>query len=126
MNNGIADFMILKTLVDTGVGLTAKGSTAQLYWNPASPWVDFGANILWEVPTIAGALDPENYNAPGILNYFGGTSFDCNGIMSPVLADDSEPITWGAAVVVAALFNLAYGILSCTASVLTFEAKDPA
>ena len=126
MNNGIADFMIVKTLVDTGVGLTAKGSTAQLYWNPASPWVDFGANILWEVPTIAGALDPENYNAPGILNYFGGTSFDCNGIMSPVLADDSEPITWGAAVVVAALFNLAYGILSCTASVLTFEAKDPA
>jgi hypothetical protein len=123
-NNGIADAMIVKTLVDTGVALTAKGSKAQTIWNPISPWLDFGGNILWEVPTIAAALAPKNQNIAGILNYFGGTSFDCNGIMSPVLANDSDPVSWAIAVRVATFFNLAYGALSCAASVLTFEEKN--
>ncbi|MFL5806352.1 MAG: hypothetical protein ACJ8CR_32055, partial [Roseiflexaceae bacterium] len=120
-NQIICDLMVVKSMVDMGVGLTAKGSAAQNGWNPVSPWLDFGGNILWQVPTTAAPFDRENQNTAGMLSYWGGTCFDCNGIMSPVLADDSEPISWGIAVAIATLFNLAYGAMSCAASVLTFE-----
>jgi hypothetical protein len=105
------------------VGLTAEDSAAQTAWNPVSPWLDYGGNIVWQVPTTAALFDPENQNPAGIINYWGGTCFDCNGIMSPVLADDDEPVTWLAAVLIATAFNAAYGALSCASSVLTFKAK---
>jgi hypothetical protein len=120
-NNTVSDLMVVKSMVDMGVGLTPAQSAARGAWDPVSPWLDFGGNIVWQVPTTAALFDPENQNTAGILSYFGGTCFDCNGVLSPVLADDSEPITWAVFVALAAFFNLAYGAMSCAASVLTFE-----
>ena len=120
-NQVISDLMIVKSTVDMGVGLTAVGSAAQGAWNPVSPWLDFGGNILWQVPTTAALFDPKNQNTAGILSYWGGTCFDCNGVMSPVVANDEDPISWGIAVGIATFFNLAYGAMSCAASVLTFK-----
>ncbi|HVV18611.1 MAG TPA: hypothetical protein VHF06_04200, partial [Pseudonocardiaceae bacterium] len=117
----ISDLMLVKSLVDLGVALTAEGSAAQGAWSPVTPWLDFGGNILWQVPTTAALFDKENQNTAGILNFWGGTCFDCNGVMSPVLADDEDPITWGVAVGVAAVFNLAYGSMSCAASALPYN-----
>jgi hypothetical protein len=113
--------MVVKAMVDMGVGLTAEGSEAQGAWNPVSPWLDFVGNILWQVPTTAAIFDSENQNKAGILSFWGGTCFDCNGILSPALADDSEPISWGVLVALATVFNLAYGAMSCAASVLSYE-----
>ena len=121
MNETLTDLMVVKAAVDVGVSLTSKDSAAQSGWNPVSPWLDFGGNIIWQVPTTAAIFDPENQNTSGILGLWAGTCFDCNGIMSPVLADDSEPVSWGIAVVVATVFNLAYGAMSCASSVLAFE-----
>jgi hypothetical protein len=120
-NEIITDLMVVKAGVDMGVALTAVGSSAQTVWNPVSPWLDFGGNILWQVPTTAALFDPENQNTAGILSYWGGTCFDCNGVMSPVVADDDDPISWGIAVAIATFFNLAYGAMSVAASVLTYE-----
>lgn len=125
-NNVVSDLMVVKAMVDMGVGLTsytdsATKSAARTGWDPVSPWVDFGANIVWQVPTTAAFFDPENWNTAGILSFVGGSCFDANGIMSPVVADDEEPISWGIAVAIATLFNLAYGAMSCAASVLTFQ-----
>jgi hypothetical protein len=120
-NQVISDLMLVKSLVDLGVALTAEGSAAQGAWSPVTPWLDFGGNILWQVPTTAALFDKENQNTAGILNFWGGTCFDCNGVMSPVLADDEDPITWGVAVGVAAVFNLAYGSMSCAASALPYN-----
>ena len=120
-NNAISDLMVVKSMVDMGVGLTPLKSAARTGWDPVSPWLDFGGNIAWQVPTTFAFLDPENWNTAGILGFVGGSCFDCNGILGPVLADDSEPISWGITVALATLFNLAYGAMSCAASVLTFE-----
>ncbi len=120
-NNAVSDLMVVKSMVDMGVGLTPAKSAAREAWDPVSPWLDFGGNIVWQVPTTAALFDPENQNTAGIISFFGGTCFDCNGILSPVLADDSEPVSWFAFVALAAFFNLAYGAMSCAASVLTFE-----
>ncbi|HXL88994.1 MAG TPA: hypothetical protein VN969_08445 [Streptosporangiaceae bacterium] len=49
--------------------------------------------------------------------------FDCNGILSPAVADDEEPISWAVFVALATLFNLAYGAMSCAGSVLTFKSS---
>lgn len=120
-NTTISSLMVVKAMVDMGVGLTAQDSRAQSVWNPASPWIDFVGNILWEVPTVAAVSDPENYNKIGYLNYWAGTCFDCNGMMSPAVADDSDPESWAVAVGIATVCNLAYGAMSCAASALTFE-----
>jgi hypothetical protein len=122
-NEIITDLMVVKSaIVDTGVALIA-GSSAQQTWGSVSPWLDFVGNILWQVPTTAAALDPENTGNIKIdmLNYYAGTAFDCNGVMSPLLAEDSDPVTWGIAVGIATFFNLGYGAMSCAASVLTVE-----
>ncbi len=121
-NQIICDLMVIKTMVDMGVALTPVGSAAQEAWNPVSPWLDFVGNILWQVPTTAAPFDPENYGTAGMLGYWGGTCFDCNGILSPALADDSEPVSWGILVAIAIIFNLGYGAMSCASSVLTFKA----
>lgn len=120
-NNIIADLFIVKAMIDMGVGLTAEKSAARGAWDPVSPWLDFAGNILWQVPTTAALFDPENQNTAGILSFWGGTCFDGNGIMSPALADDSDPISWGILVTIATVLNLAYGAMSCAASILTFE-----
>ena len=121
-NEIIADLMVLKcSLADTGVGLTAAGSAARNLWDQPSAWIDFGANILWQVPTSAALFDPENENVAGLLAFWGGTSFDCNGILSPALADDSDPLSWGVLVALAAVFNAGYGALSLASSVLVYE-----
>lgn len=124
-NNSMADLMTIKNLVDMGVALSPTDSKAQTIWNPISPWLDFGANIRWQVPTTAAIFATENQNWAGLLNFLGGTCFDGNGVMSPAVANDSDPVTWAASVRVATFLNLAYGALSCAASVLTFTAKDP-
>jgi len=124
-NETIAGLMIVKSLVDMGVGVTDKNSSAQKIWDPVSPWVDCVGNILWQVPTSAAVFDAENNNVPGILSFFGDTCFDCNGAMSPALAADTDPITWGILVGFASFFNLAYGAMSCAESVLTFEGLSP-
>jgi len=122
-NTALAGVMVVKAGVD--VATTTKAGAWQSAfmegWNNASPWVDFGANIVWQVPTTAAIIDQENWNTIGILNFWGGTCFDGNGIMSPVLADDSDPVTWTAAVVIAAILNGAYGAMSCAASALAYE-----
>ncbi|MFI9553321.1 hypothetical protein [Nonomuraea endophytica] len=118
-NQALTDLMIVKSLVDLGVGLTAQDSGASKVWCPASPWVDFAENIMWEVPTIGASVDEENQNTIGVLNGWAGTCFDGSGVLSPLLADDDEPVTWGAAVAAATLFNLAYGSMSCAAGSLT-------
>ncbi|MFI6900945.1 hypothetical protein ACIBKY_06780 [Nonomuraea sp. NPDC050394] len=120
-NQAITDLMVVKSLVDLGVGLTERDSGANKAWGPASPWVDFGANILWEVPTIAASVDEENQNTVGVLNGWAGTCFDGSGVLSPLLAGDEEPVTWGVAVGIATVFNLAYGSMSCAAGSLTAE-----
>lgn len=120
-NQVITDLMIVKAMVDMGVALTATDSAAQEGWNPVSPWLDFAGNIVWQVPTSAALFDPENQNTAGILGFFGGTCFDCNGVLSPAIADDSEPISWAFLVGLASFFNLAYGALSCAASVETYK-----
>lgn len=134
MNEIISGLMVVKVMIDMGMGLKGKDQEGQSEednedqpkkdpkgWGLASPWLDFAGNILWQVPTTAAPFDPENQNTAGMLSYWGGTCFDCNGIMSPVLANDSEPISWGVAVAIATLFNLAYGSMSCAASALTFK-----
>jgi hypothetical protein len=120
-NEVITDLMVVKSMVDMGVALTAVGSAAQNAWNPVSPWLDFAGNILWQVPTTAALFDSENQNTPGILSYWGGTCFDCNGVMSPAVAEVEDPISWAIAVGIATFFNLGYGSMSCAASVLTFK-----
>jgi hypothetical protein len=124
-NQVVTDLMIVKAMVDMGVALTATDSAAQGGWNPVSPWLDFAGNIVWQVPTTAALFDPENQNTAGILSFFGGTCFDCNGVLSPALADDSEPISWAVLVALASFFNLAYGALSCAASVETYKSLSP-
>jgi hypothetical protein len=121
MNNTVSDLMVVKSAIDMGVGLTAVTSAARGGWNPVSPWLDFAGNIVWQVPTTAALFDPENRNIAGILSFYGGTCFDCNGVLSPGVADDSEPISWAVLVALATFLNLAYGAMSCAASVLTFE-----
>ncbi|MEV4891130.1 hypothetical protein AB0K48_17235 [Nonomuraea sp. NPDC055795] len=120
-NQALTDLMIVKSLVDLGVGLTARDSGASEVWCPASPWVDFAENIMWEVPTIAASVDEENQNTIGVLNGWAGTCFDAGGVLSPLLADDEEPVTWGIAVGAATLFNLAYGSMSCAAGSLAYK-----
>jgi hypothetical protein len=128
-NETITDLMVVKSMVDMGVGLTTlvsgnstpTRSPVQGLWDPVSPWLDFAGNLLWQVPTTAAVFDPENQNTTGVLNFAGGTCFDCNGILSPALADDDDPISWGMLVAAATVFNLAYGSMSCAASVLSFE-----
>ena len=122
-NQRITDLMVVKAAVDMGVALTPQGSAAQGAWNPVSPWLDFGGNIVWQVPTSAALFDPENQNPAGILSYWGGTCFDCNGVMSPAVADDSELVTWLIAVGIASFFNLAYGAMSSASSVLSFKSS---
>ncbi len=121
-NNVIADLCIIKAMVDMCVGFKKVPSEG---WNSFSPWWDFGANIAWEVPTVAAALDEENNNTIGMLNYWAGTCFDCSGILSPILADDDEPVTWGIAVTANAVFNAGYGAMSCAASVLYYKQTNP-
>jgi len=120
-NQAVADVMTVKAMVDMGVGLTATDSKAQTAWNPLSPWVDFVGNIVWQVPTTAALFDAENQNTAGILEYFGGTCFDGNGVLSPALAVDQDPKSWAVLVALATTLNLAYGALSCAGSVLAFE-----
>ena len=124
MNQIIADVMVVKAMVDMGVSLTPTGSKAQGAWNPVSPWLDFGGNILWQVPTTAALFNTENQNASGIVNFWAGTCFDCNGVMSPLVADDSEMVSWLVAVGFASFFNLAYGVMSCASSGLTFASDQ--
>jgi hypothetical protein len=127
MNQIVADLMVVKSLIDMFLAMSDPDpdSPTQKYLTDVSPWIDFGGNILWQVPTTAAALDPENVGNITIdmLNYYAGTAFDCNGIMSPVVADDSDPTTWAIAVGIATFFNLAYGSMSCAASVLTVESS---
>jgi hypothetical protein len=40
--------------------------------------------------------------------------------LDPTLADESEPVSWGIVVAVAAVLNTAYGPLSVVAMALTF------
>jgi hypothetical protein len=124
-NEILTGLMAIKTtLVDMCMALAKKDPASKTGWDMASPWLDFAGNTLWEVPTVAAIFDSENQNTPGILNLWAGTCFDCNGIMSPALAIDSEPITWAALVALATFFNLGYGAMSCAASALTFKATD--
>lgn len=127
LNEAIADLMTAKSMVDMSVGLQVASlpssevkSISQQFSDNVSPWIDFAANALWNLPTIAAACDPENLNTAGIMNCLGGICFDANGMLSPPLADLSDP-TWAGLVVVAAILNFAYGTLSCGASILTFE-----
>ncbi|MEU8148901.1 hypothetical protein [Nonomuraea sp. NPDC048901] len=119
-NQVIADFMTVKAVVDMGVGLTAQESAADKAWSPVSPFLDFGANFVWFVPTL-GAFAYSEADKVDELNVWGGTCFNLNGMMSPVLADDSDPASWGIAVGIATVLNLAYGSMSCSASALTFK-----
>lgn len=117
-NEIVTDICIIKAMIDMSIGFKKVPSPG---WNAFSPWFDFGSNIVWQVPTTAAIFDPENQNTPGILSYWGGTCFDCSGILSPVLADDEEPISWAVAVGINAVFNAGYGSMSCASSALLFE-----
>ncbi|MEV2268379.1 hypothetical protein [Nonomuraea africana] len=119
-NQVLGDLMTVKAVVDSCVGLTEEGSAADKAWGPVSPWLDFGANIVWQVPTLAAFACSEGDKIDE-LNVWGGTCFDLNGIMSPVLADDKNPTSWVIAVGIATVLNLAYGSMSCAASALTFK-----
>lgn len=125
MNEIITDVMVVKAVVDMGVGIKnpAKETALAKWPKYVSPWIDFGANILWQVPTEAALFDPENQNTPGILSMWAGTCFDCNGVMSPAIALEDDARIWVPLAFVAAGFNLAYGAMSCAASVLTFKSS---
>jgi hypothetical protein len=123
INQIVTDVCIVKAMVDMCIGLKKVPSEG---WNNFSPWFDFFSNIFWQVPTTAALFDSENWNTAGILSYWGGTCFDCSGILSPVLADDDEPVSWGIAVVANAVFNAAYGATSCASGVLSYKADATA
>lgn len=122
INEVITDLMVVKALVDLGVGLTPQGSAAQDGWNPWSPRIDAAGNILWQVPTTAALFYAENQNPAGILGYVGGTCFDCSGILAPILADDSDPDTQAVTIAATTVLNLAWGSMACGASVLAYKA----
>ena len=90
-------------------------------WDTASPYLDAAGNTVWQVSTTAGFIDPENWNKLGAMNFVAGTCFDANGILSPFLADDDEPISWGVLVANLTVLNLIYGVMSCAAGVETFN-----
>lgn len=127
-NITITGLMVLKTMADVGFGLLEKGTPgnelSRDVWERVSPALDFGGNILWQVPTTLAFADPENQNLAGLLNFVGGTCFDVNGALSPVLTlVDDQPIIWGAVVALATLFNYAYGAMSCAGSVLAYQSS---
>lgn len=119
-NEIVTDICIVKAMIDMSIGFKKVPSAG---WNAFSPWFDFGSNIVWQVPTTGAIFDSENQNTAGILSYWGGTCFDCSGILSPVLADDDEPVSWGIAVAANAIFNAGYGSMSCASSVLLYNAQ---
>lgn len=123
VNQIVTDICIVKAMVDMCIGLKKEPSEG---WNNFSPWFDYFSNIFWQVPTTAALFDSENWNTAGILSFWGGTCFDCSGILSPVLADDDEPVSWGIAVGLNAIFNAAYGATSCASGVLSYKADATA
>ena len=121
-NNVVADLMLIKTVSDACIDKSGAITQARKdSWNAVSPWVDCVGNVIWEVPTTAAFVDPENRNTPGLLAVVGGSAFDCNGILSPLIADDSDPVTWTIVLIVATLFNDCYGVLSCASAALLFQ-----
>ncbi|NUP61759.1 MAG: hypothetical protein HOW71_06230 [Nonomuraea sp.] len=119
-NQVLGDLMTVKAVVDMCVGLTEEGSAADKVWGPVTPYLDAAANLVWNAPTL-GAFASSGGDTIDELNVWGGTCFNLNGMMSPVLADDEDPVSWGVAVGVATVLNLAYGSMSCAASTLTFN-----
>ncbi|MFI7688081.1 hypothetical protein ACIBQ6_03365 [Nonomuraea sp. NPDC049655] len=119
-NQVLGDLMTVKAVVDMCVGSTEEGSAADKVWGPVTPYLDAAANLVWNAPTL-GAFACSEGDTIDELNVWGGTCFNLNGMMSPVLADDEDPVSWGIAVGVATVLNLAYGSMSCASSALMFK-----
>jgi hypothetical protein len=75
---------------------------------------------------MAPLFDPNSQNKAGYLSVLGGMAFDANGVVSPLLADDSEPVTWWVFVGVATVLNLLYGALVCASGFETPNSDVPA
>ncbi|UOE46242.1 hypothetical protein MTO98_17725 [Mucilaginibacter sp. SMC90] len=122
-NEIITDLMVVKVLVDTRVNITPLNSPQQNAWNPKSPWIDCVGNILWQIPTTAASYDSENENLAGRLGFWGGTCFDLNGMMSPLidkLPQGTEPETL-VGLGIAGLLNLAYGGMAVASGVENYK-----
>ena len=116
MNGVVTDVMICKVFTDAFMGCEGIADKSQPPWEEVSAWLDYAGNLVWQVPTSGALFD--NDSPVGALNFVGGTSFDLNGCMSPVLyylKDGPEP-PWQEAVGLAATLNVLYGLATIAAA----------
>ncbi len=105
-------------------------------WNDASPFVECGINLLWEIPVAFAYVGTENdiknktspYGAyvheNNVLTLVGNTLFNLGGAITPIGAF-GPPLVSAVVFGVQVCCNLGYGIASCASSYISGPPKGP-